>query len=72
MWTYWYLEQVELVTDGADGWKVTGGLCWAVIRKPTASRLKLTHVPVQRITTHDTQGRTAGVLRCGRTKGLRD
>lgn len=42
--THWYLEQVELAKDG---WRVTGGLCWADIRKPTANRLKLRQVPVE-------------------------
>lgn len=53
--TYWYFEQVELAIDGSNGWKVTGGLCWAVTRKPMASRLKLKHVPVQRMITHNVQ-----------------
>lgn len=47
LWTHWYLEQVELAMAGSSGWKVTGGLCWADIRKPKANRLKLKHVPVE-------------------------
>lgn len=46
--THWYLEQVELAVAGSNGWKVTGGLCWADNRKPTANRLKLKDVPVER------------------------
>lgn len=45
--THWYLEQVELAKDGCVGWRLTGGLCWADIRNPTASRLKLRQVPVE-------------------------
>lgn len=45
--THWYLAQVELAKDGYVGWSVTGGLCWADIRKPTANRLKLKQVPVE-------------------------
>lgn len=51
--THWYLEQVELAIDGSNGWKVTGGLCWADIRKPMANRLKLKHVPVEKNHTHN-------------------
>lgn len=46
--THWYLEQVELAMDGSNGWKVTGGLCSADIRKPMANKLRLKHVPVEK------------------------
>lgn len=53
--TYWYLAQVELAIDGSKGWRVTGGLCCADMRNPTANRHKLKHVPVgKKLHTSDT------------------